>query len=188
MPLLILKQLYEFFLTNFFRWILIFRKLFFDFNLLAIARFRIGVPSILFSVKLMLKSQKQHWNVLQSSMARYLSRSTFFASPDIYLISLYWHSLTFPVHTNYLPYLVNVVKECPLRQWFRILLFFSEKSNVYLFGRMHITQTKSIILFLLLLTGRKIEEHCLRGHSITTWTRWGGEGVKKCLFLSTLRV
>ena len=29
----------------------------------------------------------------------------------------------------------------------------------------------------------------LWGHSITiTWTRWGGEGVKKCLFLSTLRV
>ena len=28
----------------------------------------------------------------------------------------------------------------------------------------------------------------LRGHSITTWTRWGGEGVKKCLFLSMLRV
>ena len=25
-----------------------------------------------------------------------------------------------------------------------------------------------------------------RGHSISTWTRWGGE-VKKCLFLSTLR-
>ena len=23
-----------------------------------------------------------------------------------------------------------------------------------------------------------------RGHSITTWKRWGGEGVKKCLFLS----
>ena len=22
----------------------------------------------------------------------------------------------------------------------------------------------------------------VRGHSITTWTRWGGEGVKKCLF------
>ena len=42
-----------------------------------------------------------------------------------------------------------------------ILLFFSEKSNVYLFGRMHITQTKSIILFFILLTGRRIEEHCL---------------------------
>ena len=28
----------------------------------------------------------------------------------------------------------------------------------------------------------------LRGNSISTWTRWGGEGVKKCLFLSTLRV
>ena len=28
----------------------------------------------------------------------------------------------------------------------------------------------------------------VRGHSITTWTRWGGEGVKKCLFLSTLRL
>ena len=25
------------------------------------------------------------------------------------------------------------------------------------------------------------------GHSITTWTRWGREGVKKCRFLSTLR-
>ena len=31
-------------------------------------------------------------------------------------------------------------------------------------------------------------ETFLRGHSITTWTRWEGEGVKKCLFLSTLRV
>ena len=28
----------------------------------------------------------------------------------------------------------------------------------------------------------------LRGHSITAWTRGGGEGVKKCMFLSTLRV
>ena len=25
-----------------------------------------------------------------------------------------------------------------------------------------------------------------RGHLITTWIRWGGEGVKKCLFLSTM--
>ena len=26
------------------------------------------------------------------------------------------------------------------------------------------------------------------GHLITTWTRWEKEGVKKCMFLSTLRV
>ena len=33
-----------------------------------------------------------------------------------------------------------------------------------------------------------MQHNTTRGHSITTWTRWGGEGVKKCLFLSTLRV
>ena len=33
-----------------------------------------------------------------------------------------------------------------------------------------------------------VNSDAIRGHSITKWTRWGGEGVKKNLFLSTLRV
>ena len=46
----------------------------------------------------------------------------------------------------------------------------------------------SKIYFYEKLKSHKDFKRDFRGHSITAWTRGGGEGVKKCLFLSTLKV
>ena len=51
----------------------------------------------------------------------------------------------------------------------------------------HCLYTYLLNHFKFLLAPVCVRSSLSRVHSITTWTRWG-EGVKKCMFLSTLRV
>ena len=68
--------------------------------------------------------------------------------------------------------------------WSNIVNVVSKRPSILIQIRSLLNQGRNTRFWLFSLRGTLLT---LRGHSITTWTRWG-EVVKKCLFLSTLRV
>ena len=68
--------------------------------------------------------------------------------------------------------------------WSNIVNVVSKRPSILIQIRSLLNQGRNTRFWLFSLRGTLLT---LRGHSITTWTRWG-EGVKKFLFLSTLRV